>query len=199
MTYPPDYCHSHYGTEGDTANWYLALSEYETWRYMDSAATEDRFWNLDDYNVALISSHMNPTTIGLSTPFDSPGAVTADELNGWYTTPPPGSLVIFSGCGSASPGLFGAVSEAGTIAGYEGSVGNQWAVDSIGMLFENMYNRGDTQNNIGDAQNYVQNTYGPWWSGAGGPYPGQPTEPLVIVGDTSWTLGGPNDWVIIWV
>lgn len=201
LKYPPLYCHSSHGTAGDTVEWYLALSEYETWRYMDSAVTSDKFKDLDEYNVVLLSSHMTSSSISLS---GSKGqSYSAARLDRYYDSPPTESLVIFDGCKSAEPNsaggnseLFDAVSEAGTIAGYAGNVDVKWgARDSIGMLFEYMYGWSPTYGgpiDIAKAQTKVWNDYRP-------DYGLRPNiESLVIDGDKHWTLGGPNNWILVY-
>ncbi|MFB3766655.1 MAG: hypothetical protein ACE14P_15615 [Methanotrichaceae archaeon] len=61
-------CTDYPGSEGDTAFNYLVKSGYATWYYKDTAASDKHFQELDDYDVAMVCSHMNDHEIQLSVP-----------------------------------------------------------------------------------------------------------------------------------
>ena len=158
--------HQGYHSAGDVASHVLEESRYATWQYTDSAATEDRFEEElgKGYDVALISAHMSPNTIGLST--GDPAAsgwwggdkVTANELENYYA-PSTDSLVVLEGCsslGDTGPGtLYDAVSDASVVVGFPNDVYIAWAEDSIGQMFLNLRGGGT----LGDSMNYVNGPY----------------------------------------
>lgn len=67
---------------------------YATTRYTDSAVSTSMIQQMDDFNIAVVVGHMDPTAIGLSC---DPGCVVyASQLE--YTHPPEDSFVILAGC-----------------------------------------------------------------------------------------------------
>jgi|GEM_PF-5219901 len=174
MTTPPS-GHPDEGSEGDIARCYLAWAGFQVWRYTDAAATRDKLLTLDDYDIALISSHMTPDSVTLNSfTYDQnmgipvEDEVAAVEIEKAYQDPHQGALVVFDGCFSAGPQpgtspLFNAVGKAaergGTITGYERMVDINWAVDSTGQIFEDLYG-GMT---IAEANNHAVKIYAPWW------------------------------------
>ena len=74
----------------------LADARYMVFSYSGLAATINKLMTLDDYNVVIILSHMNPAVVGAG-PY---GYVTDDDLSQWYVNPPYHSLVILYGCES---------------------------------------------------------------------------------------------------
>jgi hypothetical protein len=170
---------------GPTVAQTLAEKEYAVLRYTDSGASIDKFQDLDNYNVALISSHMDNQHIDLST---YPGVVDATQLGAWYSNPPSNSLVILAGCESLggfpshSP-LASAVNEADTIMGFSESVGTLWCNDYLSVLIKKM---GEGMTAI-EANNYVGNIYRYEWLAAHG-YPTVGVVPLNGIGNKDFKL-----------
>lgn len=177
----------------------LVNNGYATTRYTDSAASKDKFLELYDYNVALISSHMNNENIALSYGND----VNYKELK--YTDPKPDSLIILAGCGSFEPmhwydyfsnywsldsALQKAVSKATLSGGYEKSVKTDWNQDYIAEIFKNMDEKGMT---FGEAESDVWLHYAPGWVVSHNidmskPFIDQGVLGLTMYGDTNFRL-----------
>jgi hypothetical protein len=170
---------------GPTVAQTLAEKKYAVLRYTDSGASIDKFQDLDNYNVALIASHMDNQHIGLST---YPGVVDATQLGSWYSNPPSKSLVILAGCESLggfpsySP-LADAVHKADTIMGFSDSVGTLWCNDYLSVLIKKM-GEGMTAEKAND---YVGNTYRYEWLAAHG-YPTIGVVPLNGIGNRDFKL-----------
>jgi hypothetical protein len=118
----------------------LAGAGYATLRYTDSAAVKERFMEIDDYNVVLVVSHMNPTTIGLTT---DPWYISSQELDSWYDKPPADSMVVLTGCSSfkgypSESGLAKSVAQSGVRGGFVDNVYILWAHDYMAELFSQM-------------------------------------------------------------
>ena len=170
---------------GPTVAQTLVGKGYAVLRYTDSGASIDKFQDLDNYNVAVIDSHMDNQHIALST---YPGVVDATQLAAWYSNPPSKSLVILAGCESFggfpsySP-LANAVHKADTIMGFSDSVGTLWCNDYLSVLIKKM-GEGMTAE---DANNYVGNTYRYEWLDAHG-YPTVGVVPLNGFGNKNFKL-----------
>lgn len=186
-------------TDGDAVYRYLLDSGYATWRYEDTAATEEHFQELNKFDVALIDSHMNSQVIALSTPSensDEGQMVTYQDLKNWYTNPPDDALIVLNGCDSSGPispyiydrSLFGALTNADVVAGFPGTVYTGWSMNSVSEFFKYMYE--NPGSNVADAQDYVWYDYRPAWQANHftGPY----IQPLDLMGKDSdsykWTL-----------
>lgn len=140
----------------------LVSNGFAVLSYTDSGASLDKFKKLDKYNLVLISSHMGPDAIDLSS---SPFKVTAKNLDSWYNKPPKNSFVLLDGCSSfagypseLSP-LADSVKEAGISGGYERDVGMHWTTDSMSELFRLM----DTGLTARQASEIVSTTYREEW------------------------------------
>jgi hypothetical protein len=171
---------------GSTVARTLVGKEYAVLRYTDSGASIDKFQDLDNYNVALINSHMDNQHIVLST---SPGFIDAAQLGALYTNPPSKSLVILAGCKSfeGSPVYYSplatAISKADAGMGFPGTVGTLWCNDYISELIKKM-GEGMTAK---EANNYVWDTYRYNWLAAHG-YPTIGVVPLNGFGDSDFKL-----------
>lgn len=84
----------------------LKDTEYAVSYYRDSAVTRDRVGSMDDYQVALIDTHANPTTLAISTPYIRDTGTTcvldheiisSDDLSGMFTNNK-NWLTILAGC-----------------------------------------------------------------------------------------------------
>lgn len=170
---------------GPTVARTLVEKEYAVLRYTDSGASIDKFRDLDNYNVALVTSHMDNQYIALST---SPGDISAAQIDSWYSNPPSNSLVILAGCEplggfpSRSP-LANAVREASTVMGFSDTVEMHWCNDYLSVLIKKM-GEGMT---VEDANNYVWGTYRPNWLAAYG-YPTRGIIPLNGFGNKDFKL-----------
>ena len=147
---------------GPTVGRTLVGKEYAVLGYRDSGASIDKFQDLDNYNIALINSHMDNQHISLST---SPESIDANQLGAWYSNPPSKSLVILAGCKSleGSPSYYSplakAVSEADAGMGFPDNVGVLWCSDYLSEFFKKM-SEGQTAK---QANEYVWNSYRPTW------------------------------------
>jgi hypothetical protein len=171
---------------GPTVARTLVGKGYAVLRYTDSGASIDKFQDLDNYNVAVIDSHMDNQHIALST---SPGVVDATQLATWYSNPPSKSLVILAGCESfeGSPTYYSplatAISKADAGMGFSADVGTIWCNDYVSELITKM-SEGMTAEN---ANNYVWGTYRPNWLAAHG-YPTIGVIPLNGFGNKDFKL-----------
>jgi len=171
---------------GPTVAQTLAGKGYAVLRYTDSGASIDKFHNLDNYNVAVIDSHMDNQHIALST---YPGVVDATQLATWYSNPPSKSLVILAGCESFegaptyySP-LANAISKADVGLGFSAEVGTLWCNDYVSELITKM-SEGMT---VLEANDYVWNTYRHDWLAVYG-YPTTGVIPLDKFGNGDFKL-----------
>ena len=171
---------------GSTVGRTLVEKEYAVLRYTDSGASIDKFYDLDNYNVALIDSHMNNQYIALST---YPGGIDAAKLGTWSSNPQSNSLVILAGCESfggypARSPLANAISKADYSAGFTKSVGTIWSNDYMSEFFKKM-SEGQT---AAQANNYVWNTYRYNWLAAHPGYPSDLVIPLYGFGNNGFQL-----------
>jgi hypothetical protein len=147
---------------------------YAVTHFMNNAANKDKYQDLDNYGVALVIGHMNPSTIANLWG----GDISATELNGWYTNPPPDALIIlcgcssFEGCPTTSSPLANAVDESYLAGGYTESVGILWAHDYMAMFFQKM-SEGMTAE---EANDFVWDTYRPIWKAN---HPGYPDSYII--------------------
>ena len=171
---------------GPTVAQTLAGKGYAVLRYTDSGASIDKFLDLDNYNVAVIDSHMDNQHIALST---SPGVVDATQLATWYSNPPSKSLVILAGCESfeGSPTYYSplatAISKADAGMGFSAEVGTLWCNDYVSELITKMSGGMTAQ----EANDYVWDTYRYDWLAAHG-YPTIGVIPLNGFGNKGFKL-----------
>ena len=85
MAYPP-MNHPAIGSDGDTLSYYLSRNGYNVWWYQDSAVTKEKVLGIDDYRVALISSHMSSDHISLSRD-DGNNVISDKDLKAAYQNP----------------------------------------------------------------------------------------------------------------
>ncbi|HWQ20047.1 MAG TPA: hypothetical protein VN455_09755 [Methanotrichaceae archaeon] len=71
----------------------------------------------------------------------------------------------------------------GAITGYEHMADVRWAMDSTGLIFEDLYG-GMT---INDANKDAMKVYAPWWEAQGAGRKGK-FQTLIIGGNTSWKM-----------
>lgn len=158
----------------------LVNKGYATTSYTDSAASKDKLTSgLDNYNIVLIDSHMNPTTIAESIgmvqvpqgyEWDDPNDVCGADLNYMRNNPKPNSFMILAGCEagfepiSSMYYLSYAVNNADLSAFYENSVNTNWNQDYLTKLFQNMGN-GMT---FAAADSDAWNNYMPQWCAKNG-------------------------------
>lgn len=134
-------------TAGDAVFGYLAEYGLATWHYIQGGAKEDRYQGLDEYSVAVVIGHMDPSNI--YNPYSEDGAITSEELDEWYSSPAtPSPLILLVGCESLSghPGqpsdlaqaVYEAVENGGLVAGFNSTVLINWTNVYIPMLIGNM-------------------------------------------------------------
>jgi hypothetical protein len=171
---------------GPTVAQTLAGKGYAVLRYTDSGASIDKFWDLDNYKVVLINSHMDNQHIVLST---SPGVVDATQLTAWYSNPTSKSLVILAGCESfeGAPTFYSplatAISKADVGMGFSAEVGTLWCSDYVSELITKMSNGMTAQ----EANDYVWDTYRYEWLATHG-YPTTGVIPLREFGNGEFKL-----------
>jgi len=195
MAYPP-MNHPAIGSDGDTLSYYLSRNGYNVWWYQDSAVTKEKVLGIDDYRVALISSHMSSDHISLSRD-DGNNVISDKDLKAAYQNPVYQPFVILDGCSSASTkkskksplfeALQPAVASGGAIAGWEYAVLSTWSADSTGTIFEQL----NARKSLGDANDYMKYTYGPYWidywKQRGYNFEGE-NQDLIIDGNLDWGL-----------